>query len=162
MTESNASVAHRVRYEQGFLEQLNMTVEANDAYAFCSLINDLDWALYQPASLLQAIRFAVSLNLVQTARSLAATGQRLFPDDADLQQAARVLAPPAVHQHPASAPQGIQESNDWLRDHAHEYRGQWVAVNQGAFLGAATSFKELRSLIEQAGNPDNAIVLKVP
>jgi Family of unknown function (DUF5678) len=31
----------------------------------------------------------------------------------------------------------------WIRDHAQEYRGQWVALYNGELLGAATSLREL-------------------
>jgi len=31
----------------------------------------------------------------------------------------------------------------WIRDHAQDYRGQWVAVNNGQLLAAATSLREL-------------------
>jgi hypothetical protein len=31
----------------------------------------------------------------------------------------------------------------WIRDHAQEYRGQWVAVNNGQLLAAAASLREL-------------------
>jgi hypothetical protein len=31
----------------------------------------------------------------------------------------------------------------WIRDHAQDYRGQWVAVEKGKLLGAATSLREL-------------------
>ena len=31
----------------------------------------------------------------------------------------------------------------WIRDHAQDYRGQWVALDNGELLGAATSLREL-------------------
>ena len=31
----------------------------------------------------------------------------------------------------------------WIRDHAQDYRGQWVALDKGELLGAATSLREL-------------------
>jgi hypothetical protein len=31
----------------------------------------------------------------------------------------------------------------WIRDHAQDYRGQWVAVNNGQLLAAAASLREL-------------------
>jgi hypothetical protein len=31
----------------------------------------------------------------------------------------------------------------WIRDHAQDYRGQWVALDNGQLLGAATSLREL-------------------
>ena len=31
----------------------------------------------------------------------------------------------------------------WIRDHAQDYRGQWVALNKGELLAAAASLREL-------------------
>jgi hypothetical protein len=31
----------------------------------------------------------------------------------------------------------------WIRDHAQDYRGQWVALDNGQLLGAAASLREL-------------------
>ena len=31
----------------------------------------------------------------------------------------------------------------WIRDHAQDYRGQWVALDNGELLGTATSLREL-------------------
>ena len=31
----------------------------------------------------------------------------------------------------------------WIRDHAQDYRGLWVALDKGELLGAATSLREL-------------------
>jgi len=31
----------------------------------------------------------------------------------------------------------------WIRDHAQDYRGRWVALDNGKLLGAATSLRDL-------------------
>ena len=31
----------------------------------------------------------------------------------------------------------------WIRDHAQDYRGQWVALDKGELLAAAASLREL-------------------
>jgi hypothetical protein len=31
----------------------------------------------------------------------------------------------------------------WIKDHAKDYRGQWVALDEGELLGAARSLREL-------------------
>jgi hypothetical protein len=36
----------------------------------------------------------------------------------------------------------------WIRDHAQDYRGQWVALDNGQLLGAATSLRELLERIK--------------
>jgi hypothetical protein len=36
----------------------------------------------------------------------------------------------------------------WIRDHAQDYRGQWVALDNGELLGAAASLRELLDRIK--------------
>jgi len=36
----------------------------------------------------------------------------------------------------------------WIRDHAQDYRGQWVALDKGELLGAATSLRELLNRVK--------------
>jgi Uma2 family endonuclease len=67
------------------------------------------------------------LDISKLAQELAQLGARLFPDDLRLQQAARVLAPPVVSVYTPQA-KGLAASRRWFREHAHQYKGQWVAV----------------------------------
>lgn len=39
----------------------------------------------------------------------------------------------------------------WLRDHAHSYRGQWVALRQGALLGSGTSRRAVERRLRRGG-----------
>ena len=49
----------------------------------------------------------------------------------------------------------------WLREHAAEYRGQWVVVREGKLLGAAVSLAALKSLAGQELDPLSTIVTRV-
>jgi hypothetical protein len=144
------------------LQQLEAAVEANDHRAFLAQIEGVDWSAHTPSDLLCAIQLALSLNLVWPARDLAKQGIQLFPDDEPLRRAARVFEPPTARMSRNNTPlKGIKESHNWLRDHAHEYRGQWIAVNQGRLLGAARTLDELRPIIDQAEDSRSTIVTKV-
>ncbi len=121
-----------------------------------------DWAAQAPDDLLRAIQLALSLNLIWPARELAEQGMRLFPGHEPLRRAARVFEPRTVRITRGGTPlKGIKASHNWLRDHAHEYRGQWIAVNQGQLLGAARTLDELRPVIDRADDPRSTIVTKV-
>jgi len=143
-------------------QQLEAAVQANNHGAFLAQLEGVDWSAHTPDDLLRAIQLALSLNLVWPGRDLAAQGLRLFPDHEPLRRAARVFEPPTTRMSRNSAPpKGTKESHNWMRDHAHEYRGQWIAVNQGRLLGAARTLDELRPLIDQAESPSSTIVTKV-
>jgi hypothetical protein len=51
---------------------------------------------------------------------------------------------------------GLRLSRAWLREHAAEYRGQWVAVREGTLLGAAESLAALKSQARQELDPVTA------
>lgn len=57
--------------------------------------------------------------------------------------------------------QSISRSNAWLRLHAAEYPGQWVAVRDGVLLGVALTVRALYDHIGPPGEDSERIVVKV-
>lgn len=144
------------------LQHLEAAVQANDHRAFLAQIEGVDWSAHTPGDLLRTIQLALSLNLVWPARDLAVLGLHLFPGDEPLRRAARVFEPPTVRMsRNDTPPKGTKESWDWLRDHAREYHQQWVAVNNGQFLGAAATLDELRTTMRQPDDPNSTIITHV-
>jgi hypothetical protein len=39
---------------------------------------------------------------------------------------------------------------EWLKKHHEEYRGQWITINEGIFLGSNESFLELYKTMESS------------
>ncbi len=131
------------RRRQPILPPLEKAAASGDRQTFVRLLNDIGWVAPQPEELIRAIDLALALELVPLAGELAQRGGRLFPQNQHLQQAAKVLAPPVVvGTRPAQERDG-QASRDWLAKHSYEYRGRWVAVNNGAFLASSSSLKAL-------------------
>jgi hypothetical protein len=143
------------------MQRLEATAQATDRRVFLEQLEGVDWAAHPADDLLRAIQLALSMNLVWPARDLAEQGMRLFPDHEPLRRAMRVFEPPTVRMTRGTPLKGVKESHDWLRTHAHEYRGQWIAVNQGRLLGAAHTLDELRPMIDQVEQPRSTIVTKV-
>jgi hypothetical protein len=72
----------------------------------------------------------------QIARELALSGALAHPNDPELAKMARILAPARyVGSGPADPTIGLNMK--WLRAHAHEHRGQWVAVRKGRLVAEA-------------------------
>lgn len=63
-------------------------------------------------------------------------------DDPTIARLRKTLAVPTTK---TSHKRDIDRAEDyrWIRDHAHEYRGQWVALANGQLLSAAASLREL-------------------
>ncbi len=78
-----------------------------------------------------------------------------------LAKSARVLAPPVVRGSGPATP-GLADTIHWMKKHAAEYKGQWIAVRSGKLLATASSLPEL---IKTVGGlkelAENALVHKV-
>lgn len=110
--------------------------------AILDTLKQLDEATLKPM-IFTVMRQALSQENVRLARQLAALGVKLYPDDAELKTAVRVLAPPKViaTNRPAN-PQSVANA-EWLRNNSMNYQGQWIALKKGEFLGTAASRKQL-------------------
>lgn len=120
--------------------------EAGDAQAFMTAYHLIDWSTHTPDEFERAIHWALIVGAHLAARSLAVEGSALYPDYAELQKAARILAPPKVIRHLPADPT-IRANQDWLRGNCTAYRGQWVALQNGQLLATADSFGELTKRI---------------
>lgn len=128
-----------------FLEEIAIK---GTPHIFSSFVERLDWTHRWPDELSAAIDLALRLEMAALAIDLAQMGAQLFPYHERIQRAARVLAPPIAHTTRLPPAGGMKASRRWLREHASEYRGQWVAVLGGQLMGVAPSLKELMSIID--------------
>ena len=104
---------------------------------------------------------ALYLELGSLAINLARRGADIFPRHERIQQAAHALAPPIVRTEPGRDMRGLEESKAWLKEHAGEFRDQWVAIRDGRLLKAATSLKELKPIIGSGEEAARTLVTKV-
>jgi hypothetical protein len=51
----------------------------------------------------------------------------------------------------ATSKEGVRKNIEWLKTHHDEYKGQWIAINEGHLLGAHQNFVELRRTLKMAG-----------
>jgi hypothetical protein len=143
------------------IQTLDAVAQEGERQAFVTQVEAIDWSTQTPDDLARTIDLALRLELATLAIALAMEGQRLFPDHARIQHAARVLAPPVRRIVPAAPVQGLDVSRSWVRDHADAYRGQWVALREGALLGAAPSLKGLLAALGPNYERANTVVTRV-
>jgi hypothetical protein len=77
-------------------------------------------------------------------------GATRYPEHTELQQCARVLAPPTVPRVGRAQTAAVRANRAWLKAHWHEHVGQWVAVRDGQLVHAAPSFDQLVAHIDDA------------
>jgi hypothetical protein len=127
---------------------------------FAALAETLDWSDRRPDELTVAIDLALQQEMPALAIRLAQLGGQLFPDHERIQRAARVLAPPNIQSTHLPPAEGLEASRRWLREHATEYHGQWVAVREGQLVGAAPTLDELE--VVRGEDIMSILVTKVP
>ncbi len=86
--------------------------------------------------LCQRIREAAELGNLRLARTLVAEGLRDHPDEQELRAWERAVQPATVRPSPSRGSDRTQEVA-WLRAHASEHRGRWVAVDGDQLLAEA-------------------------
>ena len=140
---------------------LEESARVGDRRTFAVLARAIDWSTRRPDELTATIDLALSLEMATLAIDLAQLGGRLFPDHERVQRAARVLAPPVVRVVRLPRARGLSASMAWFREHASQYRGQWVAVREGKLLGAAESLEDLKTVIGQGEDAVSTVVTRV-
>lgn len=143
------------------VDALEALARKGDRDGFLHALNQINWSLAPHAGLGRALDLALGLDLAAQASELARLGTARFPNDPRLAQAARVLAPPVVRALQRGHVGDLHTSQDWLRDHAEAYRGQWVVVREGQLLGSAPALADLRELLARENNPSTTIVTRV-
>lgn len=63
----------------------------------------------------------------------------------------RALSLPKAKLDKSSEGKNIKEDALWLQDNSEKYKGKWIALKNGALLGAHESRIELRLSLKQAG-----------
>ena len=138
---------------------LQSTANAGASGTFAFLARAMDWRCYPPEQLLRAVDLALGLGVAGLAIELSQLGGRLFPNNQRVQHMAAVLSPPVVRRTATPRAEGLEESRAWLRENAHRYSGQWVAVRCGELLGVSEHLRDLGALIMQ--DPASTIVTQV-
>jgi hypothetical protein len=109
-------------------------------------LDNVKWRGRTAAEFVRAIKLAFKAGAFRAALYIASEGVKHHPEDADLRKYVCVLnpnQPPATEQTAEAKPQANRE---WLKAHAHEYKGKWIAIRNGELLGAAHS---LETLVEE-------------
>lgn len=125
------------------LKILEDAAAREDVTAFGRAEETMEWTRYPPEDFIRAINLALRIGTLAVARRIAEKGARLYPNHEDVQLHARVLAPPKVLRTDLPADPKAEADIAWLKQHATEYRGKWVALKDGELKDSADSFEQL-------------------
>lgn len=92
---------------------------------------------------------------IEEARSLAPVLAARWPESRSLQRLARVLAPPRILATGGKPGRSLEAEHNWLRQHAREYPGCWIAVYQDRLIAAGPLLRDvLQSATDTVGDED--------
>jgi hypothetical protein len=91
------------------------------------------------------------------ARDLLAEARRCGASESELDRLEEFLAPPRPRMIPFRDRDRSAEIR-WLKEHAREYRGQWVALLESELLGHGQDFEALTKHLDSV-DPEHAAIL---
>jgi len=124
------------------------------------LTKKVAWSRCHPDEMIHVINLCIFLDMVLLARELAYEGRRLFPNDKRLEHFAIVLAPAKVIGTEPASDIGLEASHRWFQENSSQYKGQWIAVQNGELLGVAPTLKKLYDQIGPDKRTSSTIVVK--
>ena len=131
------------------------TTQAGDVRGFLNAYYAMDWSGQSPEILVRVIRLALQVGAHVAARQLAKLGHESYPDHAILEQLYSIFFSSLPGRWSPARPD-VAANMKWMKLHANEYRGQWIALKNGSLLGAARAFSDLIAI---TGNVKNTGVL---
>ncbi|MGV3720837.1 MAG: hypothetical protein ACO1SX_07995 [Actinomycetota bacterium] len=111
---------------------------------------------------LQRLKRMVEGSRVPEARAYVQLLAERWPGSSDVQYWNQVLAPPSARPPRSTENRSVRQETAWLRDHAHEYPGQWLAVRGNQLVAASNSLAEVNEQVRVSGNTDQVVLLKAP
>lgn len=106
---------------------------------------------------LDRLRQMVEASDVEGARAFVKEVEARWPDSDRVRHWARVLAPPVTRLVPGKKGRPYTQENTWLREHAQEYPGCWLAVQGDRLLAADPDFAVVLATVRQNEAADSAL-----
>jgi len=138
---------------------LEAAAEAKDELAFLNAQKGINWDHHSAEDFDRAVDLALMAGTFMAARHLSKEGTERFPEHAELQRMAHILAPPIARVVKGVHNTTWKADREWLKMHWDDYRGLWVALYNGELLGAEET---LDDLVKQVGEINGTGILVTP
>jgi len=100
---------------------------------------------------LARLKRLVESSEVEEARAYVKEVEARWPEDARARKWARVLAPPVAVALSTATGRDRRREFAWLKAHAHEYPGCWLAVDGDRLIAASPRLNEVDRAAREAG-----------
>ena len=110
-----------------------------------------------PESFIEEILTALGFGAEKRAREITEQGLALYPDHEKLLKYRHFLRPARSRVVPGPNVGDPRLSYEWIKRHSAEYRGLWVALDNGELVAASKSFEEARQALRDR-DPKNVLL----
>jgi len=109
---------------------------------------------------LNRLRELLGAGYIKEARSLLAKLHSLYLLDVEVDRYVRLLSRPTFRKVniPQEDRRSFRKEFDWLKEHAHEYPGRWLAVYDGELVASGEHFREVRETAFNALHKEIALM----
>ncbi len=107
---------------------------------------------------LDRLRALVEADRVREARGFVERLVEAWPDSRRVQRWAEVLAPPRILAPTGPPPQFPAREHEWLKRHANEHPGCWIAVHGDQLILADPDLKAVLQAIRDSLGHDGAVL----
>ncbi len=138
---------------------MNEMAAINNPEQFTEVYRTMNLVNCNADDLVHIARLALSVGALNIAKETCETGLQRFPDNEELTRMSRIFAPPRITVSRRRLPTGTRANTEWLKAHSAEYRGKWVALENGTLIAAADT---VDALIHVTGEVNGTNVFIVP
>jgi hypothetical protein len=99
---------------------------------------------------------------VEGARKFVQELEQRWPDSDRVRHFARVLAPPKVRMVPGVRGRPLHKEHAWLRAHAREYPGCWLAIFEDRLIAANSDLGLVLATVRQTPGAEESLLYFQP
>jgi hypothetical protein len=114
------------------------------------------------AAALQHLRDLLEGDRVEEARRFVKELELRWPAAERVQHYAHVLAPPVFRSRPDIPARSRAQEMKWLKEHAHEYPGCWLAVQEDRLIAADPDRQVVAAKAREVLGAEGAILFRQP
>lgn len=121
--------------------------------------DSLSVARSEEQDIVENMKLLVENGDISEARDLLSTiSSRKYPK---VEHWRKTLTEPNARREKTATGGGLQEDSEWLHKNSMNYKGQWVALKHGVFLGSHKSLVTLHHMLKQSDTLTGAMLFQI-
>lgn len=137
------------RMQARLFYRLSRVANSGDTRAFSNTVQKIKWDQRSANDFVTAIKLALKVSSPSSAQSVFDKGIKRHPNSSGLKSYSLLFARGTAR--PLSSNPTLRANREWLKQHRTEFRGQWIALQNGELL-ASGSLEEVSKAVTNRTN----------